>query len=85
MTEVGDSDPKCMILFSWILICVGKINNVKLINIIMFSSGIVMLGAVVMIMGQLLLDWSLDNLENIENATIAHNIVDHHPCSCVCS
>ena len=65
LADVGDAEPKCMVVFSWALIAMGG-QTVDSIDVCMLklrssSPGLVMLAGVVAIMGELLLDWSLSN------------------------
>jgi len=49
LEEVGDSDPKCMVVFSWVIIIVG----------------LLMLSGVAFIISQILLEWCLDTEKDI--------------------
>ena len=63
LADVGDAEPKCMVVFSWALIAMGgqTIDSIDVLKLMSSSPGLVMLAGVVAIMGELLLDWSLSN------------------------
>ena len=58
LNEGDDNSPKCMVVFSWLIILSGK-NTLADSLILKTLLGLVMLTGVIMIMGELITDWSL--------------------------
>ena len=58
LNEGDDNSPKCMVVFSWLIILSGK-NTLADSLILKTLLGLVMLTGVIMIMGELIMDWSL--------------------------
>ena len=83
--ELDNNEPRFMIVFSWVLILFGKNALVLSLVLIIFSlTGLVMLAGVIMTMGEVILDWSLENFSTTKSSH-ASETTTLASCDCKCS
>ena len=84
--QLENNEPKCMIVFSWALILFGK-NTLfigHLISIAFSVTGLVMLAGVIMTMGEVIMDWSLENFSTtkLSRALVLEKAATSSDCKC---
>ena len=82
LNEGDDNSPKCMVVFSWLIILSGKNTLADSLIHLKRLLGLVMLAGVIMIMGELIMDWSLKNFSTTRVSQ--HLLVQGKSCDCKC-
>ena len=73
-----------MLVFSWVLILFGKNTLVigHLITITFSVTGLVMLAGVIMTMGEVIMDWSLENFSTTKLSRALESAATSSDCKC---
>ena len=82
--QLENNEPKCMLVFSWVLILFGKntLSIGHLISITFSVTGLVMLAGVIMTMGEVIMDWSLENFSTTKLSRALENAATSNNCKC---
>ena len=82
--QLENNEPKCMLVFSWVLILFGKntLSIGHLISITFSVTGLVMLAGVIMTMGEVIMDWSLENFSTTKLSRALESAATSSDCKC---
>ena len=83
--QLDNNEPKCMVVFSWVLILFGKntlYSSLPPLPITFSVTGLVMLAGVIMTMGEVIMDWSLENFSTTKLSRALEKAATSSDCKC---